>query len=69
MSKVKILFILGVWVASLPYLGFPYLLKNALFVVTGVGIMIFSYTLIETKKKHEKEEKIFDNFSENHFQE
>ncbi len=69
MNKVKVLFIFGVWVGILPYLGFPFGLKNILFSLTGVGIIFFSYTFIDHKKKHEVEKEVFDNFSENNFNE
>ena len=50
----------------MPYLGFPYSLKNILFTLSGLGIMYFSYVLYtESVVKENKEEKTFDNFSEN----
>jgi len=65
MSKTKIIFILGVWVAILPYLGFPYSLKNILFSITGLILIYFSYTLYKNFKTGKTKEKTFDNFSEN----
>jgi len=65
MSKVKIIFVLGIWVAILSYLGFPLSLKNVLFLITGVGIMYLSYLLYRDLKVGETGEKTFDNFSEN----
>ena len=66
MSKVKIIFGLGVWVAILPYLGFPYSLKNILFSVSGLVIIYLCYILYRDLKRGEtKEEETFDNFSEN----
>jgi hypothetical protein len=65
MSKLKIIFILGIWVAVLPFLGFPYSLKNTLFSITGLGIIYLSYLLFNTLKAGETKEKTFDNFSEN----
>ncbi len=62
MSKVKILITLGVWVALLPYLGFPYSLKNTLFSITGLGIIYLGYLLLNESKTGEK---TFENFSEN----
>jgi hypothetical protein len=62
MNKEKILIILGVWVAVLPYLGFPYSLKNILFSITGLGIIYLSYLLLNASKTGEK---TFENFSEN----
>ena len=66
MSKAKIFLTIGVWVAVLPYLGFPYGFRNILFTLTGLLIIYFSYTMYLAKKKTEsKEIKKFDNFSEN----
>jgi len=65
MSKVKIIFALGVWVAILPYLGFPFSFKNVLFSVTGLGIIYLGYLLYNDSKAGETKEEIFENFSEN----
>ena len=66
MSKVKIVFILGIWVAILPFLGFPYSLKNIIYNITGLIIIFISYLLYKDLKVGETtEEKTFDNFSEN----
>lgn len=56
--------ILGVWVAILPYLGFPYSWKSVLSVLTGLAIIYLSYTMyLDYKKENSAEE--FDNFREN----
>ncbi len=65
MSKVKIIFGLGIWIAILPYLGFPYFLKNILFSVSGLGLIYLGYLLYNDSKTGETEKKAFDNFSEN----
>lgn len=66
MKKARILLILGIWVAILPYLGFPYTLKNILLTLSGLGLIFLSYTLyLEYKATHVKKEKNFDNFREN----
>jgi hypothetical protein len=65
MSKVKIIFILSIWVTILPYLGFPISLKNILFSVTGLGLLYLAYMLYRDLKEGETKEKTFDNFSEN----
>jgi membrane protein implicated in regulation of membrane protease activity len=65
MRKARILLILGIWVAVLPYLGFPYTWKDILFTVSGLILMYFSYVLYQESKK--KQEETFDNFSENKF--
>jgi len=66
MKKARILLTLGVWIAILPYLGFPYSWKNILFSLTGLVLIFLAYRFyIEYKKSviHKKEE--FDNFLEN----
>ncbi|OGI60187.1 hypothetical protein A2641_03865 [Candidatus Nomurabacteria bacterium RIFCSPHIGHO2_01_FULL_37_25] len=68
MRKVYTLLILGIWVAVLPYLGFPYSWKDVLTTLSGLGLIYISYTLYkESKVKENNEEKTFDNFSENNF--
>lgn len=52
----------------LPYLGFPYSWKDILMNLTGLSLIYLSFKLYkESKIKEIKEEKIFDNFSENKF--
>ena len=65
MHKARILLFLGFWVAVLPYLGFPLSLKNALFTLTGAGLIYFSYLMYQELKMPEEKEKTFDNFKEN----
>ena len=67
MRKERVLFILGVWVAILPYLGFPYAWKSVLFVLTGLGLIYFSYVLYGEAKAGETKEKkkTVESFSEN----
>ncbi len=67
MSKARIIFIFGVWVAILPYLGFPTTWKSILFTLTGLVLIYFSYTFHQkNSKSKEKQEINFDNFRENH---
>ena len=65
MSKTKILFIVGMFIVVLPYLGFPYLWKNVLFAVSGLGVAFIAYTLNREAKRENMPEKTFENFSEN----
>lgn len=65
MRRAYKLLILGIWVAILPYLGFPYFWKNILITLSGFGIVYASFMLYQESKT--KEEKDFDNFSENEF--
>ena len=67
MKKARILLALGIWVAILPYLGFPPSWKTILFTITGFGIMALSYIFYKEYKNNNKtpEKKVFDNFLEN----
>ena len=64
MRTERTLFIAGIWIAVLPYLGFPYSWKNVLFTISGLGLLYVSYTLYRAKQA-KPEEKESDNFSEN----
>ena len=66
MRKAWILLVLSVWMAVLPYLGFPSSMKNTLFSLSGLGLAFFSYLLYREAKTDSEEVKTFDNFSENH---
>jgi len=70
MRRARIFLILGIWIAVLPYLGFPYSWKDILTTLSGLGLISMSYMLYrELKIKEIKKEKTFDNFSENEFKE
>lgn len=66
MRRARILLMFGIWVAILPYLGFPYSWKNILFSLSGLGLVYLSYVLYKESKTKKTEKKTFDNFSENH---
>lgn len=66
MSKIKLSILIGILTIILPYLGFPYFVKNILFLVFGVTIIVISCQLSRTlKNETEKENEQIDNFSEN----
>jgi hypothetical protein len=65
MRKTRLLLLLGIWVAVLPYLGFPYAWKDTLTALSGLGLIFFSYILYRDYKKREEVKEIFDNFREN----
>lgn len=68
MQKARTFLILGVWVAILPYLGFPSTWKNILFTLTGLIIIALSYTSYkEQKAKEGAGAEAYDNFKENNF--
>lgn len=64
MHTPKLLLFLGIWISILPYLGFPYLIKNILFVVSGF-VIIYISILMRNSLKENVIKKVFENFSEN----
>lgn len=64
MHKARTILLLGVWIAVLPYLGFPSLWKNILFALTGLVLIYQSFVLHQNQKKSEGGQS-FDNFREN----
>lgn len=52
MRKERTLFILGLWVAILPFLGFPNSWRRVLFVITGFLLLYLAYLFyLETKSR------------------
>lgn len=49
MSKQKAIFFLGIWVAILPFLGFPGSWKRVLALISGAGIAYLAYLLNKEK--------------------
>lgn len=64
MLKARMVLTLGIWVAVLPYLGFPFYIKNILFVITGLLFIYLSFVLYKEYKEKNGGD-VFDNFSEN----
>lgn len=50
MKKEKLLFVLGLWVVILSFLGFPRTIKSILFILTGVMIMCLAYIFYKKGK-------------------
>lgn len=66
MNRARSLLLLGIWVAILPYLGFPFFWRNILFTLSGLGLAIFASVLYKEHKSRTGEgKKTFDTFSEN----
>ncbi len=63
MRKEKTLFIIGLWVSALSFLGFPKSWRNVLFLITGLAIMYLAYLFyLEFKvrsSKHNIQNKTF----------
>ncbi len=66
MYKAKLFLFFGIWVAILPYLGLPIMLKNILFSVTGL-FLIYIGLVIRSKTPKNLSGNQFDNFSENNW--
>lgn len=68
MLQARTLFSLGIWVAFLPFLGFPKNIKNLLFVLTGILIIYIGlvvYKKIKTAPLSEKRNTNSMSFTEN----
>jgi Ca2+/Na+ antiporter len=66
MRKIRTLLVLGFLVSIMPYLGFPYFMKNILISVFGLTIIYLSYLLYSQNKRIENKKVAYENFSENH---
>ena len=65
MQNARKLLVLGIWVAILPYLGFPLFWKNVIFSISGLGLIYLSYVLYAEHRQKESGVKTFENFAEN----
>lgn len=67
MKIARTLLILGIWIAILPYLGFPYSWKKLLLTLSSLGVVYISYVLYKKEKINTKNIGAikFDNFSQN----
>jgi hypothetical protein len=66
MRKEKTLFLIGLWVIILPYLGFPNSWRNVLFIITGLAIIYLAYLFyLETRQRLSKIVKQDKNFVDN----
>ncbi len=65
MRRERILLILGIWVAILPYLGFPYSWKNILFTISGLVLVFYSYEIHKENKVKQLRKQKSDNFNQN----
>lgn len=55
MRKEKTLFILGLWIVILPFLGFPNSWRKTLFVLSGFAVVYLSYLFyLEAKRRLSK---------------
>lgn len=70
-QKARTFFFIGVWVALLPFLGFPKSWKNLFFLATGIIISYLAYRLnkemihMHKKEKHPHKPEVSSSFMEN----
>ena len=62
MKTARTLLILGIWIAILPYLGFPYSWKKILLTLSGLGVAYVAYILYK-KEKIEHDTKLQENLN------
>ncbi len=66
MRKERTLFIIGIWVAILPYLGFYESWRKIMFIITGLGIVCLSYLFYtEARNRLGKDENKVKSFVDN----
>ncbi len=65
MRRARILLLWGVWVAVLPYLGFPFFWKNIFFTISGLAMVYISFVIYKEHKARDTGNTTFENFSEN----
>lgn len=66
MRKERTLFIIGIWVAVLPQLGFPETFRQVLFIITGMCIFYLAYLYyLEAKARLNKDENRIKSFVDN----
>jgi len=63
MRKEKTLFIIGIWIIILPFLGFPDTWRKIFFIITGFMLVYLSYIYYQQAKssisKNENRSKTF----------
>lgn len=66
MRKERTLFIIGLWVIILPFLGFPESWRKVLFIITGLMLFYLGYLFYtEAKNRVSKIEVIAKSFVDN----
>lgn len=66
MRKEKTLFIIGLWVIILPFLGFTDSWRKVLFFITGLAIVYLAYLFyLEIKNRLSKDNNVSKTFVDN----
>lgn len=66
MRKEKTLFIIGLWIIVLPFLGFPGSWKTVMLILTGLALIYLGYLFyMEAKERLAKIENQTESFIDN----
>lgn len=65
MRKEKTLFILGIWIIFLPFLGFPNSWRKILFLLTGLCVIYLAYLFYKQNKLRTPKENTMESFIDN----
>ena len=66
MRKERTLFLIGLWVVILPFLGFPNSWREVFFVITGLAIIYLAYLFnLEAKARLPKSDNNSQTFVDN----
>ncbi len=49
-TKNRLILILGIWVALMPFLGFPSMWKNCIYIISGLAISTLSFLIARHKR-------------------
>jgi len=53
-TKNRLILILGLWVAFMPFLGFPYSFEEGIYICAGLGIALLSFLLARHMRKNRR---------------
>lgn len=66
MRKERTLLFIGIWVAVLPYLGFPNSWRTVFFTITGLALVYLAYLFYhQAKARVPKDESLSKTFVDN----
>ncbi len=66
MRKERTLFVLGIWVAIVPFLGFTNAMRKGIFMLTGIALIYLAYLFyIQTKARARKDDTRMKSFVDN----
>lgn len=65
MRKERTLLIIGLWVATLPFLGFPDSWRQTFFLITGIALVYLAYLFYKQAKERQPKENNSKTFVDN----